>query len=124
LPTLDHVLTLLQDGAWHPLPTLATQVHLPSERLASLARLLAATHLIDYDAGKNRVRLTPEWQTMLHNTDEASKPRKDAVGTMILPPKQAIRIQGITITNLTDRDLELDLRVDDTLNEIAINTVA
>jgi len=45
------------------------------------------------------------------------------VGTVIIPPKGTITIQDITIRNLTDIDLELWVRLNEKLKELAVSKV-
>lgn len=47
-----------------------------------------------------------------------------AVGTIIIPPQKTIIIQNTQIANLTDVPLELEVRVDKKISEIAINKIA
>ena len=47
--------------------------------------------------------------------------RRDAVLTIIVPPKGSITIQDIAIRNLTDTELEFWVRINEKLKELAVS---
>lgn len=123
LPKFDHFLTLIADGAWHSLKNLSKHSKIPRQKLEPLLKLLSETNIIEYKTKKSQVRIKKEWQQMLQNTSEEQECEKAAVGTMVLPPKKTINIQGIRVTNLTEKELELSMRVNKKLEELAIDII-
>lgn len=120
LPKLDKFLNLIGDGSWHSLKELAKHSNIPKQKLVALSKLLAETNIAEYEAKKNQVKIKQEWQQMFKNTYEEQKMERIAVGTVVLPPKKSISIQGIQVTNLTEKELEISIRVNEKLEELAV----
>jgi hypothetical protein len=123
LPKLDHLLNLIQDGAWHSLQELAKNSNIPKQKLETLSKLLSNTNIIEYETKNNQVRIKKEWQRILKNTSNEPESEIAAVGTVVLPPKKNVEIQGIQLTNLTEKELEINIRVNKNLKELAIDTI-
>jgi len=123
LQKLVQLLNLIEDGAWHNLKELSEHSNIPKQKLESLSKLLSETNIIEYETKKNQLRIKKEWQQILKNTDEEQNCEKAAVGTIMLPPKKSINIQGIQVTNLTEKELEISMRVNKKLEEIAVGLI-
>lgn len=119
LPKIDQFLNLIEDGEWHNLQELAKRSNIPKQKLTALSKLLSQSNILEYQPQKDEVRLEQEWRQMLNDTCEQSS-EKLAVGTIVLPPKKSLEIQGIQVTNLTDKELEIGVRVDEKLRELAV----
>jgi hypothetical protein len=117
---LDYFLDLVKDGAWHNLTDLSHTLGLSMHNLTQLSTLLAGSNIAEYDPQANRVRLQREWITLIQNTETDEEPTTPALGTIVLPPKKTINLQNIQITNLTETELELGVRVNKELEELAI----
>ena len=120
---IDTFLTQLQDGAWHSLAALTNTVKLPKQKLEALARLLAEPRIVHYNPEKSQVKIRSKWRKLLETTDTAAPRKGVAVGTLILPPKGTVRVQGVQLTNLLAHEIELSVKLNTTLREIAIGTV-
>ncbi|UCE95189.1 MAG: hypothetical protein JSV51_05490 [Candidatus Bathyarchaeota archaeon] len=120
---LDQFLNLIEDGAWHSLKKISEHSKIPRKQLKMLSRLLSETKLLKYESQKDKVRITKEWQQILRNTSEGQKRRRATVGSFVLPAKRSVDIQGIHVTNLTENELELSMRVDEKLAELAIGMI-
>jgi len=119
-------LLALQDGEWHSISELTGALKISEERLEEILRFLANANMVGYDVEKKLVKIKQNWKTLLiteKERDAAERSDKMAIGTVIIPPEKTIVIQDTRITNLTDRSLELELKIDKKLREIAINTV-
>jgi hypothetical protein len=123
LPKLDHFLNLIEDGAWHDLEELSKRSKIPKQKLATLSKLLSETNIVEYETKGNHVRIKPEWQRMFKNIYEEQVLEKAAVGTIVLPPKKSLIIQGVYVTNLTEKELEISMRVNDKIEEFAIGMI-
>lgn len=123
MPKLDHFLNLIEDGAWHSLNKLSKHSKISKQKLEALSKLLSETNILEYETNKNQVRIKKEWQQMLRNTDDEQQPSKTAVGTIMLPAKKSIDIQGIRVSNLTERELELAMRINKKLEELGISLI-
>ena len=125
---LEKLLTLLGDGEWHTQEEVVNVLQTPKEKVQAITRFLAEADLMIRDEETNRVKLNQNWKTLIINQKEqeteAQVPLENtAVGTIIIPPQKTITIQSTHITNLTDKSLELEIRVDRGLKEIAIGKV-
>ena len=123
LPKLDHFLGLIADGAWHNLKDIAENADIPEHRVNTLSKILSQTSIVDYEASRGQVRISQEWRKMLESIREEEEEEKAAVGTIVLPPKKSMILQNIQLTNLTEKELELDVKVTQTLKELAIGTI-
>ena len=119
---LDQFLNLIEDGAWHNLKELSKHSKIPKQKLETISKLLSETNIVEYNTKKNHVRIKQEWQQILKSTLEQNC-GKAAVGTIVLPPKNGINLQGINVTNLTEKELELSVRINKKLEELAISIV-
>jgi len=127
---LEKLLTLLGDGEWHTQEEVVNALQIPKEKVEAITRFLAEADLMIHDEKTNRVKLNQNWKTLIINQKEQSQETEaqaplenTAVCTIIIPPQKTITIQSTHITNLTDRSLELEIRVDRGLKEIAIGKV-
>ncbi len=118
--TIDRLLDLIEDGAWHNLEKLSRNSDIPKQKLVTLARMLTEASIVEYRNHEEKVRLKGEWKRMFTKNEREEKLERTAVGTIILPPKRSIEIQNIQITNLTKKELELGVRVNKKLKELAI----
>jgi hypothetical protein len=60
-----------------------------------------------------------ELKLLLQEEDAPPEP-KTTVATFILPPETSIDVQSTHITNLSNIELEIDLRINSKIKEIAI----
>jgi len=129
---LEQLLTLLNDNVWHNVDEIAEKVQLPRDKLEQIIKLLTETDMIQHNPATNQIRLNQDWKTLIMNQKEqnletpAQKLQEEnttAVGTIIIPPKQTLIIQCTRMTNLTDSSLELEIRADKRIREIAINKI-
>jgi len=86
--------------------------------------LLTEKDLIQHNPATNQIKLSQNWKTLLINQKEAQEqPATAAVGTIIIPPQKTLMIQSTRITNLTDTSLELEIRINKKIREIAISKI-
>lgn len=120
---IDELLKILKDGQWHGSSQIIGSLNISQAQLQQLIENLEEHDLIKRDKEKDQIKLNQAWKTLLieENFEEGSEQEKAAVGTIIVPPLKSILIQCTNITNLTDTSLELAIRIDSKLREIAIN---
>lgn len=118
------LLKILEDGAWHNLKDIAKELGVPPEELTRSIETIAKHKIIEYDATANAIRLGPEptnWILQLKTQEETEATwKKQGAATIIIPPKKGFQIQGTTIHNTTDQDLQLELKFNKKLKEIVI----
>lgn len=122
---IDDLIQLLQDGKWHGLDQITKALETPLNQLREVVQSLEKHDLIQRNNEKNEIKLNHAWKTLLIEDDskENVSQEKVAVGTLIVPPYKSILIQYTNITNLTDASLEVAVRIDNRLCEIAINRI-
>lgn len=117
-------LKFLEDGAWHALTELAKQTGYPLKELESYSQTLIEHGILEYDAAANAVRLSQELKNLLTQLcaeeDAASRWEKHGAATIIVPPEKSVQIQKVTIHNLTNQDLQFELKFNTKLKEIAV----
>jgi hypothetical protein len=106
----------------------AKALDVQQSRLQEVIKLLAEAELIHYNPATNQLRLNQNWKNFVAQQKETSQetqvqPETAAVGTIIIPPQKTLIIQCTRITNLTDDSLELEIRVNKKLSEIAISKI-
>lgn len=127
---LGKLLTLLSDEEWHSREEVAKALQISEEKAQIIMQFLAEADLVTSDMEKGRIKLNQNWKTLLISQkeqcleEELHAPlEKMAVGTIIIPPQKTLKVQNTEIANLTDMSLELEIRVDRKLREIAISKV-
>jgi hypothetical protein len=121
LSKLDDFLSLIKDGEWHSLTQLSKKLLLPTEQLAKISETLSEQGLIQYQEEARLVRINPEWSTVLSEANEEEDEHKPTVGTVIIPSQESVTIQNVRITNVTEKEVELWIKVCKKLTEIAIS---
>lgn len=125
MPTkLQNLLSLLSDNVWHNIDETAETLKIPYKRFRKVITLLTEKDLIQHNPATNQIKLSQNWKTLLINPKEAQEqPATAAVGTIIIPPQKTLMIQSTRITNLTDTSLELEIRINKKIREIAISKI-
>jgi len=126
---LEKLLTLLSDNVWHNLDETAKTLETTPEKIQQIIKLLTETDLIQHNPATNQIKLNQNWKTLVINQKQPNPNTQNAntettaVGTIIIPPQKTLIIQCTRITNLTENSLELEIRINKKLNEIAINKI-
>lgn len=121
---LDKFFDSIRDGVWHSLDELSRELSLQVDQLVEVSESLAEKGLVKYDERRRWVKMIPGWECFLSEGDEEEKTdHKPAVGTVILPPQESVRIQDTHITNATSLDVELWIKVCKKLTKLAIGKV-
>jgi hypothetical protein len=123
---LEKLLNLLSDNVWHNIDEIAKTLEIPQDKLQQIIKFLTETDMIQHNSATNQIKLDQNWKTLIINqkeTNPETQQETSAVGTIIIPPQKTLIIQCTRITNLTDNSLELEIRINKKLNEIAINTI-
>jgi len=127
---LEILLNSLSDNVWHNIDEVAKTLEVSQDKLQQIIKFLTETDLIQHNPATNQIKLNQNWKTLIINqkeTDPNSEPQiqqsNTAVGTIIIPPQKTLIIQCTRITNLTENSLELEIRINKKLDEIAINKI-
>lgn len=125
---LEKIMSMLGDNVWHNIDEISKILEIPQDKLQQTIKFLTETDLIQHNPATNQIKLNQNWKTLIINRKEPNpetqtQPETTAVGTIIIPPQKTLIIQCTRITNLTDNSLELEIRINKRLNEIAINKI-
>ena len=125
---LEKLLASLGDNVWHNIDEIAKTLEIPQDKLQQIIKFLTETDLVQHNPATNQIKINQNWKTLIINQKETNpetqtQPDQTAVGTIIIPPQKTLIIQCTRITNLTDNSLELEIRINKRLNEIAINKI-
>ena len=113
--TID-ILSAIEEQETRDVKQLAKMLELPLERLRQIVTNLCEHNLIEYNPRTGKVTL-PAWFMKINREIETAKP---AVGEILLPKYQEMKLQDITVGNYTKNDLELRIRFKGKQKEIAI----
>jgi hypothetical protein len=115
-------LYVIDDGEWHGLGDVASELNLPLDRVLKAAEYLARGGFIHYDRDKGEVRIQ-DWVRRLPGA-MWEKPCKRSTGTVIVSPGGSVKIQDTSIYNSLESGVELTFLVEDEgLKEILISRV-
>ncbi len=117
--TLENYFAILKDGSWHNMDELSNKLDLPQDKLVELSRFLSEHGLAKYDEKENRIRLEPRWKLLLPEEEKPTEP-KTSLATIIIPPDSSVEVQSTQIRNLSGVELEINLRVNGKIKELAI----
>ena len=125
---LEKLLASLDDNVWHNIDEIAKTLEIQQDKFQQIIKFLTETDLIQHNPATNQIKINQNWKTLIINQKETNpetqtQPDQTAVGTIIIPPQKTLIIQCTRITNLTDNSLELEIRINKRLNEIAINKI-
>jgi hypothetical protein len=119
--SIEKFFTVIKDGEWHSTSELADQLGIQTSKLVELTKLLSDHGLIKYEDKTRRIKIEPIWKLLLPEEEKPSEP-KTTVATFILPPETSIDVQSTRISNLSNIELEIDLRINGRIKELAIKT--
>lgn len=115
----ERVLECLSDGKRHSISKIAKNTGLLVKEAKDIAKELGESGILDYNQNSEEVKLS-SWVKKLPPKVTIKRNRVLAA-FVIMPPKSTVHIQDATITNSTDIDLELSIRINGNLKEMAID---
>lgn len=116
----EKIFAVLKDEAWHTVAELAEQTEIEANKLIEYSQFLAGKGIVIYEDKNQRIKIEPEWSHLLPDETELLEPRS-IVATFIIPGETSVEVQSTRISNLTKIDLEVTLRINNRLREVAIN---
>ena len=116
--SIDKFFTAIKNGEWHSIDELSDQLGISTIKADKLSKFLSSRGLIKYETENRRIRIQPVWKLLL--PEEPPNEPKTVVATFIIPPKTSIDVQSTHISNISNIELEVSLRVDDKIREVAI----
>ena len=120
MPKMERLIELLKDGKWHSLEEIAEKTETTPEKLEELLETLSEYQLIRYDKELKAAKLNLTWKKLEVEEKFKEEKEKMALGTIIIPKEHTIIVQNTRISNLTKEELELEIKMDKKIKEIAI----
>jgi len=117
--SVEGFFTIIKDGAWHSIDELSDKLGIQTSKLIELVKLLSEHGLLKYEDKAQRIRIEPVWKLLLPEQDEPAEP-KTTVATFIIPPETSIDVQSTHISNISNVEVEVSLRIDSKIKEVAI----
>jgi len=118
--SIDKFFTIIKNGAWHNIDQLADQLGLRTSKLTEFSKFLSEHGLLKYDDKTHKIKIEPIWKLLLPEPELPET--KTTVATFIIPPETSIDVQTTHISNLSNIELEVSLRINSKIKEVAINT--
>ncbi len=110
---------MIKDGSWHNLEEASRQLGIETSKLVEFSKFLAEHGLLKYDEKTDRVRIEPIWKLLLPKDDELAEP-KTTIATFIIPPETSISVQSTRFSNISNNEVEVNLRINNRIKEVAI----
>ena len=116
----EKIFTLLKDEAWHSLAELSEMTEIEANKLVEYSQFLAGKGIVKYEDQNQRIKIEPEWSRLFPDETELVEPRS-TVANFIIPGKTSVVVQSTRISNLSRIELEVTVRVNNRIREVAIN---
>jgi len=122
--SLDKFFSIIKDGEWHSVDELSNELGLGTSKLTKLSKFLSDHGLLKYEEEDGKIRIKPMWKLLLPDfgepTERARAEPKTILATFIIPPETSIDVQSTHISNLSDVEVEVSLRIDNKIREVTI----
>ena len=116
---IEKFFSAIKDGEWHSIDELSDQLGLPTSKLAEFSRFLSERGLLKHEEKTGKIKIESLWKLLLPEQAEPTE-AKTTVATFIIPPETSINVQSTHISNMSNVELEVDLRIDNRIKEMAI----
>jgi hypothetical protein len=116
----EKIFVVLKDGEWHDVAELADQTEIQTDKLIEFSQFLHEQGIVTYEDKTHRIKMEPEWRRLLPIEAELAEP-KTTVATLIIPPETSVDVQNTHISNLSKIELEVTLRINSKIQEVAID---
>ena len=118
--SLETFFTAIGNGKWQNLDELSSQLTISNVKLNELSKFLSDQGLIKYEERNHRIQIQPKWAHLLPEKEETKIP-KPTIGNFLIPPRTSINIHSTHISNMSNVEVEVTLRIDTKIREIAID---
>lgn len=115
---IDRFFAAIKNGEWHSMDELSDRLEISSTKLDELARFLSERGLITYQEKNRRIKIQPLWRLLL--PEEQPTDPKNIVTTFMIPPQASIDVQSTHISNISNVELAVSLRIDKKIREMTI----
>ena len=116
--SINGFFTAIKDGAWHSIDELSDQLAISTTKLDELSKFLSNRGIITYDENNRKIKIKSLWALLL--PEKQPDIPKTIIANFIIPPETSIDIQSTRISNMSKVNVEVTLRIDNKIREVAI----
>ena len=116
--SINGFFTAIKDGAWHNIDELSDQLAISTTKLVELSKFLSNRSIINYDENNRKIKIKSLWSLLL--PEEEPDIPKTIIANFMIPPQTSIDIQSTRISNMSKVNVEVTLRIDNKIREVAI----
>ena len=117
--SINGFFTAIKDGAWHNIDELSDQLAISTTKLVELSKFLSNRGIINYDENNRKIKIKSLWSLLL--PEEEPNIPKNIIANFMIPPQTSIDIQSTRISNMSKVNVEVTLRIDNKIREVAIS---
>ena len=115
--SIDKFFAAIKNGRWQNIDELSEKLGISIIKLEELSKFLSERSLIAYQEKNRKIRIQPLWRLIL--PEEQCDP-KATVTTFMIPPKASIDVQSTHISNISNVEVAVSLRIDKKIREVTI----
>jgi len=116
--SIDKFFAAIKKGGWHSIDELSDKLGISTSKLEELARFLSERGLIKYEEKNRRIKIQPLWRLLL--PEEQPDEPETIVATFMIPPQASIDVQSTHISNISNVELAVSVRIDNKIREVTI----
>ena len=116
--SINGFFTAIKDSAWHNIDELSDQLAISTTKLVELSKFLSNRGIINYDENNRKIKIKSLWSLLL--PEEEPDIPKTIIANFMIPPQTSINIQSTRISNMSKVNVEVTLRIDNKIREVAI----
>jgi len=116
--SIDKFFAAIKNGGWHSIDELSDKLGISTSKLEKLSKFLSERGLITYQEKNRRIKIQPLWRLLL--PEEQPNDPKAIVTTFMIPPQASIDVQSTHISNISNVELAVSLRIDNKIKEVTI----
>ena len=116
--SIDRFFAAIKKGGWQSIDELSDQLGISTSKLEELSKFLSERGLITYQEKNRRIKIQPLWRLLL--PEEQPNDPKAIVTTFMIPPQASIDVQSTHISNISNVELAVSVRIDNKIKEVII----
>jgi len=116
--SIDKFFAAIKTGGWQNIDELSDKLGIPTSKLEELSKFLSERGLITHEEKNRRIKIQPLWRLLL--PEEQPSDPKATVATFMIPPQASIDIQSTHISNISNVELAVSVRIDKKIREVTI----
>jgi biotin operon repressor len=116
--SIDKFFAAIKNGGWHSIDELSDKLGISTSKLEKLSKFLSERGLITYQEKNRRIKIQPLWRLLL--PEEQPNDPKAIVTTFMIPPQASIDVQSTHISNISNVELAVSVRIDNKIRDVTI----